>query len=1325
MIMNRFKIALLGLLGVVLLLTPKVIADVGDVSDDGYWRVTSDGTLQPKTDSATNIGADGTEVLEIWVDSIKFGDGTTATGASALATPMEDQGTYVRIAGDEDIKLYDSGAITITGTMTAVGGAFSGDMQADMYTMENAAVLDNAADGVVTLTEGGSELELTFDGTDVIFDVDTGGIKLLLTDNTNGDFALYLNNINTDGLVFTQTANKSVITATGAGNDLYFVATGGVVDFDDDTIQTSGAISCGSISGFTSMTLGDDVLSLSTNDTLEWKSNDENSYFLISGHTGKDAVLSMASNDSGTTGQQWNIVVDYTDDNLEFFNETTELITFGSGGNIDMVTGTTFTMGNDEYIKNNIDGMIQIGASTDMILEVYSSNASDGDATLSLQGDAAGDVMSRWDLICDTGANTLIFKADSGAVNTMITKMTLSSTGNLDIEGDLDITGNDITTPGDLTITPAGNEIFIDAGVCIGGTTAVGDDNLQVDGTTLLVGATTITGDLTVNGGDFTMSSSETGKPIIDLTSTYANTSVGSTLYLSTDKATQADGDDCGYIVFEASDSAGNQTTFVTIKGEANDVGNGDEAGKLSFNLECSDADIEYLTMFSDTGGGSTGHVEFNSSGIDIDFTVDSLNQTGLFHIDGAEDEVVITSTSTARRNLFINADGATGTSGKAALVIDSENADAASLYITSMADASGGTSQIDDYAVTIVQEDVGGGLSVYRNKTGASEPLVHLREVHAASTAELLTITSAADNTSDNDLVSIQATDANFDDRLLFINADNTSGGTLKPVMEIDSQVVDIAALILRAPVDATGTDGDFDDYVMGISVEGIGGGLHIHRDVNVATSDVVTITDDNAGSTGRALFVLQAANIGADDPAVEIQTSSIAFDQSTLFINRDTTTGATGQAALKIDSEDPDSAALYITSANDASGGTAQIDKYAICVVAEGVGGGLSVYRDIASTTEALVNIKEVNQESTAKVLDISTGADDTNAADAVTITISHANFDKRALFIDVATTTGATLMPAMEIDSEATGTAALLIRSPVTLTGSSTIYDEHALVVHAEGVGGAAQFYRITNNPTGALVKIHDDLTDITSGNVNTLLVICDGDGDVDDAVVEFTTTNAAHDQPVLQITQAGTGHNLLLDGIEPRIVIGDGGDEDAILAFDGQTNDFYIGFDTTDDLLNIGVGDTPGTTCAIEIDASANVIITTSLKTPYQIVAATETLDEHESMKLIVLSHDDEFVTTLPLVAVSAGVTFHIVIGDAPEGVDYTVVTPGEDTISGLAVVNGASVPADTEDTITFTAGAAVIGDWVELTCDGNLWYVSGQAVAATGIVFTKT
>ena len=54
-------------------------------------------------------------------------------------------------------------------------------------------------------------------------------------------------------------------------------------------------------------------------------------------------------------------------------------------------------------------------------------------------------------------------------------------------------------------------------------------------------------------------------------------------------------------------------------------------------------------------------------------------------------------------------------------------------------------------------------------------------------------------------------------------------------------------------------------------------------------------------------------------------------------------------------------------------------------------------------------------------------------------------------------------------MLIDNDSVDTAALIILNASDGTGTSPIYDDHALVVEAQGVGGAAQFYRIADTPT----------------------------------------------------------------------------------------------------------------------------------------------------------------------------------------------------------------------------------------------------------------
>jgi hypothetical protein len=120
----------------------------------------------------------------------------------------------------------------------------------------------------------------------------------------------------------------------------------------------------------------------------------------------------------------------------------------------------------------------------------------------------------------------------------------------------------------------------------------------------------------------------------------------------------------------------------------------------------------------------------------------------------------------------------------------------------------------------------------------------------------------------------------------------------------------------------------------------------------------------------------------------------------------------------------------------------------------------------------------------------------------------------------------------------------------------------------------------------------------------------------------------------------------------------------------------------------------------------------------------ILTATKTVLASESGKTFILNSATEFATTLPAPAI--GLRYRFIVSAAPVGAAYTVVTNGGDNlIDGSATVAGIVIPAANEDTITFTASAALSGDWVELISDGTNWFVSGQAAASTGIAFTAT
>jgi len=67
------------------------------------------------------------------------------------------------------------------------------------------------------------------------------------------------------------------------------------------------------------------------------------------------------------------------------------------------------------------------------------------------------------------------------------------------------------------------------------------------------------------------------------------------------------------------------------------------------------------------------------------------------------------------------------------------------------------------------------------------------------------------------------------------------------------------------------------------------------------------------------------------------------------------------------------------------------------------------------------------------------------------------------------------------------------------------------------------------------------------------------------------------------------------DLAITGTTPTITVGDAGEEDTKIVFDGNAQDYYVGLDDTDDTLIIGKGSTVGTTPAIQVDSSTRVIL----------------------------------------------------------------------------------------------------------------------------------
>ena len=104
-----------------------------------------------------------------------------------------------------------------------------------------------------------------------------------------------------------------------------------------------------------------------------------------------------------------------------------------------------------------------------------------------------------------------------------------------------------------------------------------------------------------------------------------------------------------------------------------------------------------------------------------------------------------------------------------------------------------------------------------------------------------------------------------------------------------------------------------------------------------------------------------------------------------------------------------------------------------------------------------------------------------------------------------------------------------------------------------------------------------------------------------------------------------------------------------------------------------------------------------------------LTAASTLTAAQSGTTFFLSSATEFATTLP--APAAGLTYTFIVGAAPSGASYTIVTASSANIIKGQAVNAAGVAGDTgtaDDTISFVDAQAVAGDMVTVISDGTSW-----------------
>jgi hypothetical protein len=120
-------------------------------------------------------------------------------------------------------------------------------------------------------------------------------------------------------------------------------------------------------------------------------------------------------------------------------------------------------------------------------------------------------------------------------------------------------------------------------------------------------------------------------------------------------------------------------------------------------------------------------------------------------------------------------------------------------------------------------------------------------------------------------------------------------------------------------------------------------------------------------------------------------------------------------------------------------------------------------------------------------------------------------------------------------------------------------------------------------------GVFMKIDDggpDIKMLSSADTGDFCTIATGAN----GALTITTTDDDGANGHINLDPDG---DVIIKGTTPKLIIGDAGEEDTMLVFDGHAQDFRIGLDDGTDTLEIGQGSSHGANTAIAVNSSGQV------------------------------------------------------------------------------------------------------------------------------------
>ncbi len=947
-----------------------------------------------------------------------------------------------------------------------------------------------------------------------------------------------------------------------------------------------------------------------TDGTVDFMTNnDTDDYIQISTGTNQPVINFVGCNGKITAASG---TIDFDNENLT----TTGTLTVGA------FSLTSLTLTNGETVSNGTDGTLTVsGNASGQILDVLDSGTSNSDATLSLSADAAADNGDVWRLTSDGGTNSLFFENNTSGSQATI--MSLTTNGILTLTGALTLSNSEtISNATDATIRLTASGSADPTAEVYSGNTTDGDSTLL-----LTADADADAGDrmaISHDGATNSMlfmsdtSSADTLATIMTLAKTGLLTLTGNLVLANaevisngTDAEVRVAASGSGNTVLEVySPNATNGTSTLRLTADAA----GDNGDTWEAQVDASDN----LVFQNNTSGSQVAKLTIATTGaVTAPGIINLTNTTDASNLTTAS--VIMSGGLAVTKQLYLGDDIDLSVSGTGVYDITLKDAVADALSIVrGSTDVMVFDTATPKITITPVVEITGAvtltGGAVLQNGeliTNATNDTLRVASNDSSFALDVYS-PNATNGTAALNLIGDAGADAtdrfqlknNADGTLLFGN-DSSAAGTYLTKLTLSSAGVltFVDSETLTNASDVVTLAGDDNDTAFAVKgFEAKDAYLRLTADEGDEATDSWQLESDQA--TGSMI-------IGNDSSVAGTYVTKLTLASTGLLtmVNGETINNNTTDDTITIASDDADLIVkMYSPKATDGTMslqlvGDAGADATDGWQIQNSSAGTLLIGNDssAAGTYLTKLTLASTGVMTMTGALTLSNGDTIANAVDD---TIQVASDDTHTVFaVYSGFATNGTAAITLVGDAQADVTDSFRIKN--NANGTMTFGNDSAVAgtyvdvttMNSTGdwtFGGVTPYITIgdaAEEDCGIIFDGHSGGTDwhITLDDSGDELEI--GVGTAPDTTTAITIASAT------QITTFA--QDILVTGTTPLITIGDAGDEDAGIQINSDTNDYYIASENSADTLIIGVGSAIGTTPAITVASTQNVTLAADL------------------------------------------------------------------------------------------------------------------------------